>query len=84
MGRIRIAATSTSDLFSKFFLYQRPTYGTGLIREYSELGRLPEVKEQIIEMSINGSGVRDIARVLKISPTTVIEELKKKNQQCTM
>jgi transposase-like protein len=50
----------------------------------SELGRLPEVKEQIIEMSINGSGVRDIARVLKISPTTVIEELKKKNQPCTM
>jgi DNA-binding NarL/FixJ family response regulator len=41
-------------------------------------------KEQIIEMSINGSGVRDIARVLKISPATVIEELKKKNQQCTM
>jgi transposase-like protein len=45
---------------------------------------LPEVKEQIIEMSINGSGVRDIARVLKISPTTVIKELKKKNQPCTM
>jgi transposase-like protein len=45
---------------------------------------LPEVKEQVIEMSINGSGVRDIARVLKISPTTVIEELKKKNQPCTM
>jgi hypothetical protein len=35
-------------------------------------------------MSINGSGVRDIARVLKISPTTVIEELKIKNQQYTM
>jgi transposase-like protein len=44
---------------------------------------LPKVKEQIIEMSINGSGVRDIARVLKISPTTVIEELKKRISRAT-
>jgi hypothetical protein len=28
-------------------------------------------------MVLNGSGIRDPARVLKISPTTVIEELKK-------
>jgi len=48
------------------------------IRDYSDLGRLPQIKEQIIEMSLNGSGIRDIARVLKISPTTVIEEIKKK------
>lgn len=35
------------------------------------------MKEQIIEMTLNGSGIRDIARVLQISPTTVINELKK-------
>ena len=51
--------------------------GKTFIREYSDLGRLPQIKESIIEMSINGSGIRDIARVLKISPTTVIEEIKK-------
>jgi transposase-like protein len=47
-------------------------------------GRLPEVKEQIIDMALNGSGMRDTARVLKISPTTVINELKKSidAQQC--
>jgi transposase-like protein len=28
-------------------------------------------------MTLNGSGVRDIARVLRTSPTTVIKELKK-------
>ncbi len=28
-------------------------------------------------MAVNGSGIHDTARVLKISPTTVIEELKK-------
>ena len=27
-------------------------------------------------MALNGSGIRDTARVLKISPTTVINELK--------
>lgn len=31
-------------------------------------------------MAVNGSGIRDTARVLKISPTTVIEELKKHRQ----
>jgi len=33
---------------------------------------------KIIEMSLSGSGIRDIARVLKISTDTVISELKKK------
>ena len=31
-------------------------------------------------MSLNGSGIRDIARVLKTSPTTVIEEIKKETE----
>jgi transposase-like protein len=43
-------------------------------------GRLPEIKQQVIEMSLNGSGVRDTARVLQISTATVILELKKKGQ----
>jgi transposase-like protein len=38
---------------------------------------MPEVKQQSLEMTLNGSGIRDIARVLHVSPTTVIEELKK-------
>lgn len=46
--------------------------------EYSHQGRLPAVKQHILEMTLNGSGIRDIARVLHISPTTVIEELKKR------
>jgi len=40
-------------------------------------GRTQQVKQQIVEMTLNGSGVRDIARVLHVSPTTVIQELKK-------
>jgi transposase-like protein len=40
-------------------------------------GRNREVKQQIVEMTLNGSGVRDIARVLHISTSTVMRELKK-------
>jgi transposase-like protein len=37
------------------------------------------VKQQIADMAMNASGIRDTARVLHISPTTVINELKKKS-----
>lgn len=49
------------------------------ILEYSYNGKFPEVKKKIIDMALNGSGVRDTARVLEISTATVINELKKKN-----
>jgi insertion element IS1 protein InsB len=45
---------------------------------------LPEIKEQIVDMALNGSGIRDTARVLKISPTTVINELKKKHRRSSV
>ena len=35
-------------------------------------GRAPAIEEQIVDMRRKGSGIRDTARVLKISPTTVI------------
>ncbi len=49
------------------------------IQIYTYRGYLPEVKQQISEMAMNSSGIRDTARVLRISPTTVIENLKKKS-----
>ena len=36
------------------------------------------VRERITALALNGSGVRDTARVLGISPQTVMAELKKK------
>jgi len=48
------------------------------IRDYAYRGYLPDVKQQIADMAVNGSGIRDTARVLRISPTTVIEALKKR------
>ena len=43
-------------------------------------GRRPEIKAQIVDMALNGSGIRDTARVLKISSATVVNELKKKSR----
>jgi len=40
-------------------------------------GRTRQVKRQIVEMTLNGSGIRDIARVLHVSTATMIQELKK-------
>ena len=51
-----------------------PCYSFQLDLTYK--GRSPEIKEQIIDMALNGSGIRDTARVLKISTATVINELK--------
>ena len=45
--------------------------------QYHDRGRVPEVRRQVVDKAINGSGVRDTARVLRISPTTVIAVLKK-------
>jgi insertion element IS1 protein InsB len=50
------------------------------IREYHYAGLLPQVKQQICDMAMNGSGIRDTARVLGVSQTTVIETLKKKSR----
>jgi len=38
----------------------------------------PGIKEKIIDMAINGSGIRDTGRVLKINKNTVIQTLKKR------
>jgi transposase-like protein len=45
---------------------------------YSDKGRLPETTRQSVAMALNGSGVRDTARVLGIATGTVMNELKKR------
>jgi len=50
---------------------------------YHHSGRLPEVKRQIVDMALNGSGIRDTARVLGVSPMTVMSTLKKKRRRST-
>jgi transposase-like protein len=52
--------------------------GRTFMRAYADPGRVPQVKRQMVEMTLKGRGVRDIARGLQISPNTVIRELKKR------
>ncbi len=61
------------DCPKKTFLrtYQNKAYETGM-------------KEKIIDMAINGSGIRDTARVLKIDKNTVISTLKKRKKALFM
>jgi transposase-like protein len=53
--------------------------GRTFLLEYAYAGQSPEVKQQIVDMAMNASGIRDTARVLHVSPTTVIKELKKRH-----
>ena len=47
---------------------------------YTYEARKPGVKDKIVDMAFNGSGVRDTARVLKIGINTVIRALKNSPQ----
>ena len=56
-----------------------PDRGRTFLLEYAYAGQSPDVKRQIVAMAMNASGIRDTARVLHVSPTTVLKELKKRN-----
>lgn len=49
---------------------------------YDNVGWLTQVKEKIIDMAMNGSGIRDTARVLQISQGTVMSTIKKRREPC--
>ena len=51
--------------------------GWTFLLAYSYAGQSSEVKQQIVDRAMNASGIRDTARVLHVSPTTGMKELKK-------
>jgi len=54
-----------------------PERGRTFLLEYSYVGQSPGVQQQIVDMAMNASGIRDTARGLPVSPATVLKELKK-------
>ena len=58
--------------------------GRIFLLEYAYAGQSPEVKQRIVDMAMNASGIRDTARVLHISPNTVLAELKKRHLRLSM
>jgi transposase-like protein len=59
---------------------QCPDQSRTFLLEYTYAGQSPAIKQQIVDMAMNASGIRDTARVLHVSPTTVIKELKKRRR----
>ena len=51
--------------------------GRTFLTNYAYAGQSRQVKEQIVDLALNGSGIRDTARVLHVSTSTVLKELKK-------
>lgn len=79
-GSDQVVKRGKTENIKQRYLCQQPACpAQTFIVDYDSHGYLPEVKKQIIDMALNGSGIRDTARVLEISPNTVISELKKKN-----
>ena len=67
----------TSNGKERFRCSQSAQCGRTFLRSYAYPGCLPTVKQQIVDMTLNGSGIRDITRVLHVGPNTVLKELKK-------
>ena len=50
---------------------------------YQNTGWVPETKQQMVAMALNGSGIYGTALVLGVSPITVMTTLKKKRRRFT-
>ena len=50
---------------------------------YQDRGRVPEIRRQVVDLALTGSGIRDTARGLRISPTTVIAVVKQSRRAAT-
>jgi insertion element IS1 protein InsB len=56
--------------------YRCKNCGRQFITAYTYLGRVESVRELIVPMTLNGCGVRDVSRVLFVSPNTVLKTLR--------
>ncbi len=63
---------------------EHPYAGRTFLLDYTYIGQSPDVKQQIVDMAMNASGIRDTARVLHVSTHTVMKELKKRHQRSSM
>src|SRR5215467_12241428 len=75
----QIVKRGTTHRGTQRYLCQNSACTQGrFLLDYRNRGCLPDVKHQIIDMSLNASGIRDTARVLRISTDTVLRELRRK------
>ena len=70
----------TSNGKERFRCQQRPKCGRTFVCNSAYPGCLPMVKQQIVDRTLKGSGIRDMARVLHVGSNTVLRELKKRRR----
>ncbi len=54
----------TANDKQRYLCKNNECFAQTFILDYEDRGRIPEVKKQIIDRALNGSGIRDTARVL--------------------
>jgi len=64
----------TSNGKERFRGQQRAEWGRTFLRRYAYPGGLPTGKQQSVDMTRKGSGVRASVRVLRVGPNTVLKE----------
>ena len=64
----------TPQVQQRFLCRESLGDGRTFIIDYAYLGQSQQVKQQIVDRALNGSGIRDPARVLRVSTSTVIKE----------
>ena len=62
---------------------QCPEHSRTFLLDYSYPGHSQHIKEQMVDLALHASGIRDTARVLHVRPTPVIKERKKRRLSCT-
>jgi transposase-like protein len=67
----------------RYRCHEQRCAGRTFLLNYSYRGQAPAVKEHIVDMAMNASGIRETARVLHISTNTVRTELKKRKRTST-
>ena len=64
----------------RYICNARECAGKSFMLEYSYNGCKPGIEKQIIDMTSNASGIRDISRNLEISTDKVMKTLKKRKK----
>ena len=80
-GSSKIKKSGKNPKGKQRYYCQNPDCSTQtFMLDYTYKAYEPGIKEKIVNMAINASGVRDTARVLGINKNTVISTLKKKKK----
>ena len=70
----------TEKDIQRYLCNAKESSGKSLMLEYSYNGCKPGIDKQIIDMTSNASGIRDISRNLEISTEKVMSTLKKQKK----